>query len=76
MTSSRKLLQGIGRGLRKKSDGSKLRFYDFIDNTNTTLLEHSLNRYNTLENENFTIKSLDIQTYMNSTWEEIESEEK
>lgn len=76
MTSSRKLLQGIGRGLRKKSDGSKLRFYDFIDNTNTTLLEHSLNRYNTLENENFTIKSLDIQTYMSSTWEDIESEEK
>ena len=44
MKSTRKLLQGIGRGLRKKEDGSKLRFYDFIDDMNTALLKHSQNR--------------------------------
>lgn len=59
--STRKLLQGIGRGLRKKEDGSSLKFYDFIDYTSTYLLNHSLNRYKTLKKENFEIKKLDLE---------------
>ena len=74
MKSSRKLLQGIGRGLRKKEDGSKLRFYDFIDDMNSILLLHSQQRYQTLKGEKFVIKSLDIEEYNKMTWEEIESE--
>lgn len=72
--SVRKLLQGLGRGLRKKEDGSKLRFYDFIDDTHTHLLKHSLARYETLKAEKFTIKSLQIKDYETMTWEEIENE--
>ena len=74
MKSTRKLLQGLGRGLRKKSDGSKLRFYDFIDDMNSSLLYHSLNRYQVLKAEKFVIKSLKIEDYRKMTWEEIESE--
>ena len=74
MKSSRKLLQGIGRGLRKKEDGSKLRFYDFIDDMNTALLNHSLNRYQVLKAEKFTIKLLNIDEYEEMSWEAIESE--
>lgn len=65
MKSSRKLLQGIGRGLRKKSDNSKLRFYDFIDDTNSSLLQHSLERYKTLKSEGFVIKKLTMEEYQN-----------
>lgn len=74
MKSSRKLLQGIGRGLRKKEDGSKLRFYDFIDDMHTSLLKHSQNRYQVLKAEKFTIKLLDIDEYEKMSWEDIESE--
>lgn len=74
MKSTRKLLQGIGRGLRKKEDGSKLRFYDFIDDMHTTLLNHSLSRYEVLKTEKFVVKSLDIEDYMKMSWEDIESE--
>lgn len=63
MKSSRKLLQGIGRGLRKKADGSKLRFYDFIDNTHSILLEHSLERYKVLKSEGFSIKKVTPEEY-------------
>ena len=72
--SVRKLLQGLGRGLRKKEDGSKLRFYDFIDDMCTALLQHSLYRYETLKAEKFTVKALDIDKYMKMSWEEIEHE--
>lgn len=74
MKSSRKLLQGIGRGLRKKEDDSKLRFYDFIDDTHSALLSHSMSRYKVLKNEKFNIKLLSIDEYQNMTWEEIEHE--
>lgn len=70
--SMRKLLQGLGRGLRKKEDGSNLRFYDFIDDTNSILLQHSLYRYDTLKAEKFNIKLLDVNKYENMSWEEIE----
>lgn len=69
--SRRKLLQGIGRGLRKKADGSKLRFYDFIDDTHKNLLEHSNIRYKTLKGEKFKVKLLDINNFENMTIEEI-----
>ena len=74
MVSSRKLLQGIGRGLRKKSDGSRLRFYDFIDNMHSSLLQHSLNRYHTLKNEKFDIKMIELDKYNSMSWEEVENE--
>lgn len=74
MKSTRKLLQGIGRGLRKKSDGSKLRFYDFIDDTHSSLLAHSLNRYKTLKAEGFTIKKYDIEEYNKLQVEDIGNE--
>ena len=59
--STRKLLQGIGRGLRKKEDESALKFYDFMDYTSQYLLAHSLNRYKVLKKENFEIKKLSLE---------------
>lgn len=64
--SLRQLLQGIGRGLRVKSDGSNLRFYDFIDDTHTILLEHSAERCKALNKEKFTIKMFSIEQYLNT----------
>lgn len=75
MKSTRKLLQGIGRGLRKKEDGSPLRFYDFIDDTNIKLLQHSQNRYETLKNEKFTIKLMKIKEYKSMSWSKINKED-
>ncbi len=59
MKSTRKILQGIGRGLRKKEDGSGLSFYDFIDDTHKDLLGHTLERYETMKNEGFEIKKFE-----------------
>ena len=71
MKSMRKLLQGIGRGLRVKADGSRLRFYDFIDDTHMTLLKHSSDRYKTLRDERFDVVLLSVEKYKNMTWEDI-----
>lgn len=71
MKSMRKILQGIGRGLRVKEDGSVLRFYDFIDDTHSKLLEHSSDRYKTLKSEKFDIKLLDINKYKTMSWNQI-----
>ena len=71
MRSMRKLLQGIGRGLRLKEDKSNLRFYDFVDNTNLNLLIHSKERYETLTEEQFDVKLLNSKKFLNQTWEEI-----
>ena len=71
MKSPRKLLQGIGRGLRKKKDNSKLRFYDFIDDTHSSLLAHSLNRYEVLEAEAFDIKVFEVEEYLQQNLEEL-----
>ena len=71
MKSDRKLLQGIGRGLRKKEDGSALRFYEFIDNTHDILLNHSLQRYKTLRQENFEIKLFTPENYLITDLEEL-----
>lgn len=75
MKSMRKLLQGIGRGLRLKDDNSKLRFYDFIDDTHIKLLQHSQERYETLAAEKFVVKLMDIQSYNSASWDEINKEE-
>lgn len=75
MKSMRKLLQGIGRGLRLKDDNSKLRFYDFIDDTHIKLLLHSQERYETLAAEKFVVKLMDIPSYNAASWEEINKEE-
>lgn len=74
MKSMRKLLQGIGRGLRLKDDNSKLRFYDFIDDTHIKLLLHSQERYETLAAEKFVVKLMDVQSYNSASWEEINKE--
>lgn len=58
--SPRKLLQGLGRGLRKKKDGSNLRFYDFLDFTGKDLKLHTLERYTVLKDEGFKVETLNI----------------
>lgn len=56
--SIRKLLQGIGRGLRKKQDGSNLRMYDFIDDTSYVLIKQSQQRLETLQKEKFKVTKM------------------
>jgi len=56
--SMRQLLQRIGRGLRKKADGSGLEVYDFLDYHNKYLTEHTLERYETYKSEGFDIVRL------------------
>lgn len=51
-----KLLQGIGRGLRKKADNSQLYFYDFLDLTNAFLVKHSQERFKTTRAEEFRVE--------------------
>jgi superfamily II DNA or RNA helicase len=49
-----KLLQRIGRGLRKKEDKDNiLTVHDFLDDTNMYLLEHSQERVDTYASEKF-----------------------
>jgi len=56
--SMRQLLQRIGRGLRKKVDGSCLEIYDCIDYHNEYLLEHSMERLRICQEEEFEIHRL------------------
>ena len=53
--SMRQVLQRIGRGLRKKADGSGLEVYDSLDYHNEYLTEHTLDRYTTYKEEGFDI---------------------
>ena len=71
MKSTRKLLQGLGRGLRVKKDGSNVRYYDFIDDSNPKLLKHSRERYKILKDEKFSLKVMDENEYMNTDLENI-----
>jgi len=48
-----KLLQRIGRGMRKKGNGNVLTIHDFIDDTNKYLLKHSEERIDTYVAEGF-----------------------
>lgn len=51
-----KLLQRIGRGLRKKSGENKLLVYDFDDNTNKYLRQHSKRRQEAYKDEQFDVE--------------------
>jgi len=53
--SGNKLLQRLGRGLRKKAYDNVVKVYDFIDDTNIYLFRHSENRINTLIEEGFEV---------------------
>lgn len=50
-----RLLQRIGRGLRRKEGDNRLTVYDFWDDTNKYLIEHSEQRYNTYIEEGFEV---------------------
>lgn len=56
--SLRMLLQRIGRGLRKKDDGSDLEVYDTLDLFNDYLVEHTMSRYEVYKAEGFPVKKL------------------
>jgi superfamily II DNA or RNA helicase len=56
--SMRQLLQRIGRGLRKKEDGSGLEVYDALDYHNEYLVDHTMERYGTYKKEGFDIVKL------------------
>lgn len=51
-----KLLQRIGRGLRKKSGDNILRVHDFLDGGNEYLLEHSEERVRVYKAEGFQVE--------------------
>ena len=74
LKSPRKLLQGLGRGLRLKSDNSNLRFYDFIDDTHRKLLEHSKQRFDILVKEKFQIKLMNVVKYREASWKSLNLE--
>lgn len=73
MKSTRKLLQGIGRGLRKKQDGSNLRMYDFIDYTSEILGSQTLQRMEVLSKEKFSIKQMTTENFLSITESEFQS---
>lgn len=73
MKSTRKLLQGIGRGLRKKQDGSNLRMYDFIDYTAEILGSQSLQRMEILSKEKFSIKQKTPEDFLGISEAEFQS---
>lgn len=56
--SFRQLLQRVGRGLRRKEDGSGLEVYDYLDYTQEYLTKHTQERYGYYKNENFEIKKV------------------
>jgi superfamily II DNA or RNA helicase len=58
MKSFRQVLQRVGRGLRKKEDGSGLEVYDFLDLHNEHLAGHTQDRYQYYKDENFEIKKV------------------
>jgi superfamily II DNA or RNA helicase len=73
MKSTRKLLQGIGRGLRKKQDGSNLRMYDFIDYTAEILGSQTLQRMEILSKEKFSIKQRTAEEFLGISEAEFQS---
>ncbi|MMZ43488.1 ATP-dependent RNA helicase RhlE [compost metagenome] len=58
--SMRQLLQRIGRGLRKKEDGSGVEVFDCLDLHSKYLAEHTLERYNTYKAEGFTVVKMEV----------------
>lgn len=59
MKSLRQTLQRTGRILRKKEDGRNATVIDFMDYTHRVLLNHSQNRLNIYEEEEFPIKKIE-----------------
>lgn len=55
-----KLLQRIGRGMRKKGGENIVTIHDFIDDTNKHLLDHSEARVKTYEREGFTTRVMPV----------------
>lgn len=53
-----KLLQRIGRGMRRKEGSNQLQVIDFVDDTNKYLLEHSLARAKIYEGEGFQVEMI------------------
>lgn len=53
--SSNKLLQRLGRGLRKKAYDNVVQVFDFLDDRNMHLFRHSENRIDTLIEEGFEV---------------------
>ena len=53
--SERMVLQRVGRGLRKKDGVNELHVYDFIDDTNKHLLNHSEERLDVYIHEGFDV---------------------
>lgn len=51
-----RLLQRLGRGMRKKGGSNELRVIDFVDYTNGYLTKHSVQRCETYEHEGFTVE--------------------
>lgn len=51
----KKLLQRIGRGMRKKEEDNRLIILDFVDQTNWHLMQHSMARAEIYEAEGFEI---------------------
>jgi len=56
MKSYRMVLQRVGRGIRKKADGSGLEVYDFLDDTSDYLKSHTRQRFSYYKDEGFEIK--------------------
>jgi superfamily II DNA or RNA helicase len=56
--SYRQVLQRVGRGLRKKADGSGLNVYDYLDYTSPHLTKHSLERYQYYKEEKFEVRRI------------------
>jgi superfamily II DNA or RNA helicase len=58
--SSNKLLQRLGRGLRKKAYDNVVQVFDFLDDTNIYLFRHSEKRIDTLIEEGFEVVKHEI----------------
>lgn len=73
--SKRKLLQGLGRGIRKKENGGLLHIYDFLDMGERHLRKHSEQRFKTYQGEGFWIKLVDDNDIENSPFSKLEPPE-
>lgn len=70
--SIRKLLQGIGRGLRKKPDGSNLHVYDFLDLSGKHISAHSQRRAKVMNEEGFSMALMEPDEYRDTPFDELE----
>lgn len=70
--SVRKLLQGIGRGLRKKPDGSNLHVYDFLDLYGKRIRAHSQERAKVMNGEKFAMALIEQDEYRNTPFDKLE----